>query len=141
MCMLTAGWMLCKVSCRCGKFIANHISGNHFSYFMWTILQRDEYFVKFYDLRVLTQKNFQLNSKYTSCTACPHRAKTCNWNLPCICPTVSVLSNPSMLANRSNFGTRRFRNFSLRFSNHPLQYCSDFDKSILHVYFFSFECD
>lgn len=72
----------------------------------------------------------------TSCTACPHRAKTWSWNFPCIWPTVSARSNPSILANNSNFGTCRSRNFELKFSNHPDQYFSDFDKSILHLYNF-----
>lgn len=70
----------------------------------------------------------------SSWTAWPQRASTWSWNLPCIWPTVSVRSSPSMLANSNNFGTRRSRNFWLRFSNHPDQYFSDLDRSMRHAY-------
>lgn len=72
----------------------------------------------------------------SSWTTWPQRANTWSWNLPCIWPTVNVRSSPSMLANSSNFGTRRSRNFWLRFANHPDQYFSDFDKSMRHAYLF-----
>lgn len=70
----------------------------------------------------------------SSWTAWPQRANTWSWNLPCIWPTVNVRSSPSMLANSNNFGTRRSRNFWLRFSNHPDQYFSDLDRSMRHAY-------
>lgn len=136
---LAAQWMPWKISSRFSKFITNHIAGNNFGNFMRTILLRKE-------SNSISQKQKQChacklvqNEKFTSWTACPQRARTCNWNFPCICPTVSERSSPSMLANKSNFGTGRSKNFELKFSNHPDQYCSDFERLIRQVYFFSLD--